>query len=89
MQILAYARRQLVNAWRREPNLLEIPEAAKLARVSERSIKRWLADGTLAGVDKGFRGALIPKACLIDFMCGEGPPDEKTEPDDAEEAGDA
>ena len=79
MFIARYARRHLVNAWRREPNLLEIREAADLARVSERSIKRWLADGSLAGVDKGFRGALIPKASLIDFMCGEVPDDETGE----------
>lgn len=75
MFIATYARRHLVNAWRREPNLLEIHEAAKLAHVSEKSIMRWLACGSLAGVDKGFRGALVPKASLIDFMCGEGPED--------------
>lgn len=83
MMIKIYARRHLVNAWRREPSLLEIWEAAELAHVSERSIKRWLADGTLAGVEKGFRGALIPKASLIDFMCGELPDDPKDD-----EAGD-
>lgn len=73
MFIATYARRHLVNAWRREPNLLEIHEAAKLAHVSEKSIMRWLACGSLAGVDKGFKGALVPKASLIDFMCGEFP----------------
>jgi excisionase family DNA binding protein len=75
MFIATYARKHLVNALRREPNLLEVSEAAKLAHVSEKSILRWLANGSLAGVDKGFRGALIPKASLVDFMCGEGPED--------------
>jgi hypothetical protein len=75
--IATYARRELINAWRREPNLLEVAETAALAHVSERSIRRWLADGTLAGVDKGLKGALVPKASLIDFMCGEMPDDDR------------
>lgn len=81
MFIASYARRQLVNAWRREPNLLEVSEAARLAHVSEKSIHRWLADGSLAGVGKGFRGALVPKTSLIDLMCGQRPANEEAEPE--------
>jgi excisionase family DNA binding protein len=83
MFIARYARRELVNAWRREPNLLEVREAAELARVSEKTVYRWLAEGSLAGVDKGFRGALVPKMALISFMCGELPED-TGDPDEQE-----
>jgi excisionase family DNA binding protein len=83
MFIAHYARRELVNAWRREPNLLEVHEAAELARVSEKTIHRWLAEGSLAGVDKGFKGALIPKMALVSFMCGELPEDEVEAKEDA------
>lgn len=70
MEIRSYARSHLVNAWRREPSLLEVYEVAELVRVTERTVRRWITDGNLAAVDKGFKGALVPKSSLIDFMCG-------------------
>ncbi|MCZ7607807.1 MAG: helix-turn-helix domain-containing protein [Planctomycetota bacterium] len=76
MEIRSYARSHLVNAWRRKPSLLEVYEVAALVRVTERTVRRWITDGNLAAVDKGFKGALVPKSSLIDFMCGELPDDD-------------
>ena len=85
MEIRCYARKHLVNAWRREPALFEVSEVAELARVTERTVRRWISDGNLAAIDKGFKGVLVPKSALIDFMCGETPlGSDKEEPEDAE-----
>ena len=73
MAIAVYARRQLQQALRGMPPLLEIFEVADLLNVHERTVRRWLNDGKLAGVDKGGRGYLIPKGALIDFMTGGEP----------------
>jgi excisionase family DNA binding protein len=73
MDIRCYARKELVNAWRREPALLEVKEAADLARVTTRTVCRWITEGSLAAVDKGFKGVLVPKTALINFMCGQTP----------------
>lgn len=71
MPIVNYARRQALVSLREEPKLLSVREVAELLDVHERTVRRWLASGELAGLEKGGKGYLIPKTALVDFMCGE------------------
>ena len=71
MNIRCYARKELINALRRYPPLLEVSETAVLSGVTPRTVRRWIQDGNLAAVDKGLKGTLVPKSALINFMCGE------------------
>lgn len=48
--------------------LLEVWEVAEITRSSERTVRRWLANGKLAGLRRGSRGLLIPRQALIDFL---------------------
>lgn len=67
--ITRIARDELEEALADEPALLKVKEAAKIARAHERTIRRALADGRLAGIRKSARAYLIPKASLIAFLC--------------------
>lgn len=86
MYIRCYGRKHLINALRREPTLLEVSEVAELNRVTERTVRRWIADGNLAAVDKGFKGVLVPKMALVSFMCGELPEDDDQGDEEADDA---
>lgn len=72
MPIARYARREALTAFRDEPKLLEVWQVAELLGVHERTVRRWLSSGQLAGLEKGGKGYLIPKLALVDFLCGEG-----------------
>lgn len=76
MPVARYARREALIALRDEPKLLEVWQVAELMGVHERTVRRWLASGQLAGLEKGGKGFLVPKTALVNFMCGEGTEDE-------------
>lgn len=72
MPIARYARREALVALRDEPKLMEVWYVAHLLGVHERTVRRWLRSGQLAGLEKGGKGFLIPKTALVNFLCGEG-----------------
>lgn len=72
MPIARYARREAQYSLRDEPKLMEVRYVADLLKVHERTVRRWLSSGELAGLEKGGKGYLIPKSALIDFLAGGG-----------------
>jgi hypothetical protein len=63
------ARNELEEALADAPAMLKVKEAAAFGQMHERTIRRALSDGRLAGVRKSVRAYLIPKASLIAFLC--------------------
>ena len=76
MPIAKYARREALVSLREEPKLMDVAHVAKLLNVHERTVRRWLASGELAGLKKGGKGFLIPKTALVNFLSGETGDDE-------------
>lgn len=72
MPVTRFARKEAIVALRDEPKLMEVWQISELLNVHERTVRRWLASGQLAGLEKGGKGFLIPKIALVDFLCGEG-----------------
>jgi excisionase family DNA binding protein len=71
MPIARYARREAQVVLREKPKLMSVWNVADLLGVHERTVRRWLAKGDLAGLKIGGKGFMIPKPALIDFMCRE------------------
>lgn len=63
------ARTELEDALADAPAMLKVKEAAAFGRMHERTVRRALSDGRLAGIRKGARAYLIPKTSLIAFLC--------------------
>lgn len=64
------ARKEVEAALSDAPAMMRIKEAAAFARMHERTVRRALSDGRLAGIRKSARAYLVPKASLIAFLCG-------------------
>ncbi|MCC7508386.1 MAG: excisionase family DNA-binding protein [Planctomycetes bacterium] len=74
MPIGRYATTHLEWILHDKTDLLEVWEVADLTNSHERTVRRWIASGKLAALQKTARGFLIPKQALIDFLTGEKPP---------------
>jgi excisionase family DNA binding protein len=70
MAIARFATQELEDILADESELLEVWEVAQLTNSHERTVRRWLANGRLAGLQKSTRGYLIPKRSLINFLTG-------------------
>lgn len=77
MPVARFARRKLQDALRDYPEMLEVWQAAEVTNTHERTVRRWLANGTLAGLQRGAGCLLVPKEALIDFLTGVEPTVEK------------
>jgi excisionase family DNA binding protein len=67
MVIARYARREAQRALHHEPKLMTVSHVADLLDVHVRTVRRWLDDGSLAGLNLG-KGYRIPKPALINFL---------------------
>jgi excisionase family DNA binding protein len=67
MVIARYARREAQRALHHEPKLMTVSHVADLLGVNVRTVRRWLDDGSLAGLNLG-KGYRIPKPALINFL---------------------
>jgi excisionase family DNA binding protein len=68
MPIAEYAIAELRAILRDWPDLLTVQDVANLTDSHERTVRRWLEEGKLAGLRKGYRAFLIPKESLIKFL---------------------
>jgi excisionase family DNA binding protein len=68
MPIAEYAVRELRAILREWPDLLTVQDVAMLTDSHERTVRRWLEEGRLAGLRKGNRAFLIPQAALVKFL---------------------
>jgi len=64
-------RKNLENAWCKEPDVLTIKEVAKLTGYSDNAVDRWIVKGILRSVLVQ-TGLIVCKKWLVDFYCGEG-----------------
>lgn len=73
MPVARYASDHLERILHDKTELLDVWEVAELTNSHERTVRRWIASGKLAALQKTARGFLIPKQALIDFLTGEKP----------------
>lgn len=75
MPIARYATNHLERILRDRPDLLEVSEVADLTASHERTVRRWIASGRLAALQKTARGFLIPQKALVEFLTGKCGPE--------------
>ncbi len=60
--------RNYYSMFKTEPDVLTVPDVIRLLRIGKNSVYRLIKEGAIGSIKQG-KKIIVPKTCLIEFLC--------------------